>query len=85
MKPTAFLRVPDAMKPDVTLYPVHIDCFSARTVAAGAQRFADPIKQFGRSWRIGLGQSLIWHFAAFLAGLPSRRQEIYDKLPYNSR
>jgi len=73
------------MKPDVALYPVHIDCFSARTVAAGAHSFADPVEQFRRSWRIGLRQSLAWHFAAFLAGLPSRSQEIYDKLPYNSR
>jgi hypothetical protein len=40
---THLLRVPDAMKPDVTLYPVHIDRFSARTVAAGAHGFADPV------------------------------------------
>jgi hypothetical protein len=47
-------------------------------------RFADTVEQFWRSWRIGVGQSLVWHFAAFLACLPSRGQEIYDKLPSNS-
>jgi hypothetical protein len=34
---------------------------------------------------LGWGQSRIWHLAAFLAGLPSKGQEIDDKLPSNSR
>jgi hypothetical protein len=73
------------MKTDVTLYPVHIGRFSARTVAARAHRFADPVEQFWRSWRIALGQSGVRHLAAFLAGLPSKGQEIDDKMPSNSR
>jgi hypothetical protein len=32
-----------------------------------------------------LSQSGVWHLAAFLAGLPSKRQEIDDKLQSNSR
>jgi hypothetical protein len=49
-----------------------------------AHRFADTVEQFWRSWRIGPGQSLVWHFPAFLGGLPSKRQEIDNKLPSNS-
>jgi hypothetical protein len=45
----------------------------------------DPVEQFWRSWRIALGQSGVWHLAAFLGGLPSKRQEIDDKLQSNSR
>src|SRR5262249_5324657 len=82
---THFLWMPDAMKPDVTLYPVHIGRFSARTVAARAHPFAHTVEQFWRSWRIGLAQSRVLHLAAFLAGLPSKRQEIDDKLSSNSR
>jgi hypothetical protein len=33
---------------------------------------------------VGLNQSRVRHLAAFLAGLPSKRQEIDDKLPSNS-
>src|SRR5580704_10046857 len=80
---THFLRVADAMKPDVTLYPLHISRFSAWTVAARAHGFADLVEQFWRSWRIALGQSGVWHLAAFLAGLPCKRQEIDDKLQSN--
>src|SRR4029077_3050998 len=80
---THFLRVPDAMKPDVTLYPVHIGRFGARTVAARAHRFADSVEQFWRSWHIALAQSGFCHLAAFLAGLPSMEPEIDDKLPSN--
>jgi hypothetical protein len=43
------------------------------------------IEQFWRSWRIALGQSGVWHLAAFLAGLPSKWQEIDDKLQSNFR
>jgi phospholipase/carboxylesterase len=43
------------------------------------------VEQFWRSSQIGMGQSRVWHFAAFFAGLPSKGQEIDDKLPYNSR
>jgi hypothetical protein len=32
-----------------------------------------------------VGPSGVWHLAAFLAGLPSKRQEIDDKLQSNSR
>ena len=45
----------------------------------------DPVEQFWRSCRTGLGQSGVWHLAAFLAGVPSKGQEIDDKLPSNSR
>ena len=45
----------------------------------------DPVEQFWRSCRTGLGQSEVWHLAAFLAGLPSKRQEIDNKLQSNSR
>jgi hypothetical protein len=55
----------------------------AWTVAARAHRFADPVEQFWRSWHIGLRQSRVWHLAAFLAGLPSKGQEIDDKLQSN--
>jgi hypothetical protein len=44
----------------------------------------DPIEQFWRYWPIGLWRSGVWHLAAFLAGLPSKRQEIDDKLSSNS-
>jgi hypothetical protein len=37
---------------------------------------SDLIEQFWRSRRSGLNQSRVWHLAAFLAGLPSRGQEI---------
>ena len=73
------------MIPDVALYPVHTGRFGARTVAARAHRFVDPVEQFWRSWRIALSQSGVWHLAAFLAGLPSKGQEIDDKLQSNSR
>jgi hypothetical protein len=43
------------------------------------------VEQFWRSWRIALGQSGAWHLAAFLASLPSKGQEIDDKLQSNSR
>jgi hypothetical protein len=33
---------------------------------------------------VGLSPSGVWHLAAFLGGLPSKRQEIDDKLPSNS-
>jgi hypothetical protein len=45
----------------------------------------DPVEQFSRSCRTGLGQSGVRHLAAFLAGLLSKGQEIDDKLPSNSR
>jgi hypothetical protein len=48
-------------------------------------RFVDPASNFWRSWRIALGQSGVWHLAAFLDGLPSKGQEIDDKLQSNSR
>jgi hypothetical protein len=41
------------------------------------------VEQFWRSWRIGRAKVGSGIFAAFLAGLPSRGREIYDKLPYN--
>jgi hypothetical protein len=37
------------------------------------------------SKRFGGGQNRVWHLAAFLAGLPSKRLEIDNKLPSNSR
>jgi hypothetical protein len=49
-----------------------------------AHCFADPVEQFWRSWRIALGRIVVWHLAAFLAGLPSKGQEIDDKMPSNS-
>ena len=57
----------------------------ARTVAAHAHHFADPVEQLWRSWRIALGQSGVWHLDAFLGSLPSKRREIDDKLQSNSR
>ena len=45
----------------------------------------DPFEQFWRSCRTGLGQSGVWHLAAFLASLSSKGQEIDDKLQSNSR
>jgi hypothetical protein len=50
-------------------------------------RMTQPLsgEQFWRSWRIALGQSGVWHLAVFLGGLPSKRQEIDDKLQSNSR
>ena len=44
----------------------------------------DPVEQFWPSRRIGLGRVGVWHVAAFLAALPSKRQEIDDKLSSNS-
>src|SRR5436190_23529214 len=70
---THFLWMPDAMKPDVTLNPVYIGRFSARTVAAGAHRFADAVEQF---WRFGARQGRASHLAAFLSDVPSKGQEI---------
>ena len=45
----------------------------------------DRVEQFWRSCRTGLGQSEVCHLAASLAGVPSKGQEIDDKLPSNSR
>jgi len=33
---------------------------------------------------VGLSQNGVWHLAAFLGGLPSKEQEIDDKLQSNS-
>jgi hypothetical protein len=44
----------------------------------------DPVEQFWRSCRTRLGQSGVSHLAAFLAGLPSKGQEIDDKLQSDS-
>jgi len=43
----------------------------------------DPVEQFWRSWRVRLDQSGVRDLAAFLAGLPSKEQEIDCKLQSN--
>ncbi len=49
-----FLGVPDATKPEVTLYPVHIGRFGARTVAARVHGLADLVEQFCFTYRHSL-------------------------------
>jgi hypothetical protein len=70
------------MKTDEPFDLVNVDRFAARAVAVHAHRAPHSVEQFGR-FRGGRGG--VWQLVAFLARLPSRRQEIYDKLPYNSR
>jgi hypothetical protein len=73
-----FLRMPDAMKTDA-LNPMDVDRLGARTVGVRAHGAPGPVERFGD------GRDGVWQLVAFLAELPSRRQEIYDKLTYNSR
>src|SRR5262249_14165301 len=76
-----FLRMTNAMKTDEALDPLHVSFFGARSVTVRPHGGSDSIEQFGRfrSRRTG-GR----HLAAFLAHLPSKRQEIDDKLSSNS-
>jgi hypothetical protein len=70
------------MKTDVALDPIYVDLFRAGAVAAEAHGCPDPVEQFRG---LGTGQSGICHLAAFLADVPSMRQEIDCKLQSNSR
>jgi hypothetical protein len=70
------------MKTDEALDPMNIDRFGARAVAVGAHSMSHTVEQFGR---FGGGRGGVWQLVVFLAGLPPTRQEIYDKLTYNSR
>ncbi len=70
------------MKTDEALNPVDIDLFGSGTVAVEAHCCPDPIEQFGP---LGSGQNRLTHLAVYLAGLPSRGQEIDGKLQSNSR
>jgi hypothetical protein len=70
------------MKPDESLDPVYIDLFRAGAVAVEAHGCPNPFEQF---WGLGAGQNGVCHLAAFLADVPSRRQEIDCKLQSNSR
>ena len=67
------------MKTDEAFNPFDVDLPCPRAVAVCAERLLDPIEQF---WRF-LGAAHL--FAVFLAGLPSRGQEIDGKLQSNSR
>jgi hypothetical protein len=51
-------------------------------LVVGTHGRPDPIEQFGR---FGRGQGGANHFAVFVAGLPSKRQEIDCNLQSNSR
>jgi hypothetical protein len=73
-----FLRMTNAMKTDEAFNPFDVYLLCSRAVAVCAEDGPDPIEQF---WRF-LGAA---HLAAFLAGLPSRGQEIDGKLQSNSR
>ena len=66
------------MKTDEAFNPFDLDLLCSWAVAVCAERLPDPVEQF---WRF-LGAA---HLAAFLAGLPSRGQEIDGKLQSNSR
>lgn len=70
------------MKTDESLDPMNADRFGARAVAIGAHSLSHPVERFGR---FEGGRGAVWQLVAFLAAHPSKRQEIYDKLPYNSR
>src|SRR5262249_10548445 len=77
-----FLRMTNAMKTDGALNPINIARCGARAVTVGAHSLSHPVEQFAR---FGGERGGVWHLVAFLSHLPSRRQEIYDKLSYNSR
>lgn len=66
------------MKTDEAFNPFDVDLLCSWAVAVCAERLPDPVEQF---WRF-LGAA---HLAAFLAGLPSRGQEMDGKLQSNSR
>ena len=70
------------MKTDESLDPIYIDLFGARAVAVETHGCPDLVEQF---WRFGTWQSWVRHLAAFLADLPSLRQEIDCNLQSNSR
>ena len=72
----------NAMKTDEALDPIYIGLFCARTVAVEAHGCPHPVEQF---WGLGTWQSGVCYLAAFLADIPSIRQEIDCKLQSNSR
>jgi hypothetical protein len=70
------------MKTDEALDPLNIGRLRAGAVAVETQRCPNLIEQFGR---LGSGQNRLTHLAVYLAGLPSRGQEIDGRLQSNSR
>jgi hypothetical protein len=70
------------MKSDEALDPIYVELFCARAVAVEAHGRPDLVEQF---WGFGTWQSWVLHLAAFLADVPSMRQEIDCNLQSNSR
>ena len=70
------------MKADVVFNPIYVGLFGPGAVTVQAHGCPNPVEQFGR---LGTGQSLACHLAAFLAALFSGGQEIDCKFQSNSR
>jgi len=69
------------MKADESFDPLDVGLFSARAVGVQPHGLSDLVEQFGA---FGNRAKEAVHLVAFLAYLPSRCQEIGDKLSYNS-
>jgi hypothetical protein len=75
-----FLWMTNAMKAAVAFNSINVGLFGPGAVTVQAHGCANPVEQFGR---LGTGQSLACHLAAFLAALRYGGQEIDCKLQSN--